>query len=165
MRTIFETTGKYIDFATKTLTQLCVATMTVIVTLQVIFRYFVGNPIFWAEELARYSLVWMTFLGAAVGLKAGLLASMDLLVTQIPPSLRKWSQALVIVLNISLLGFLFYYSIQLVGLPSLINQKSPAMGLPMSYVYMAMPLGLALMLLQSFVQLAEALAGERSGKR
>lgn len=162
--TTFETIGKYIDRAAKILTQICVAVMAVIVTLQVFFRYFLGNPIFWAEELARYSLVWMTFIGAAVGLRAGMLACMDLLVTRFSAPMRKWITALVIVLNCALLGFLLYYSIVLVGLPSLTSQKSPAMRLPMSYVYSAMPIGLALMLLQSFVQLVETLAGKKVAK-
>lgn len=162
--TALETIGRYIDQVAKTLTQICVAIMTVIVTLQVFFRYFLGNPIFWAEELARYSLVWMTFIGAAVGLRAGMLACMDLLVAQFSPPVRKWFAVLVIALNCALLGFLFYYSIELVGLPSLTSQKSPAMKLPMSYVYAAMPIGLALMLLQSFVQLVETLAGKKVAK-
>jgi TRAP-type C4-dicarboxylate transport system permease small subunit len=54
-----------------------------------------------------------------------------------------------------------YYSIVLVGIPSVTSQKSPAMRLPMAFVYAAMPIGLTLMLLQSFVQLAETLAGKK----
>lgn len=32
----------------------------------VFFRYIVGTPLVWSDELARFSLVWMIFLGAAV---------------------------------------------------------------------------------------------------
>ena len=156
-----ETIGGYIDQVAKTLTQVCVAIMAVIVTLQVIFRYFLGNPIFWAEELARYSLVWMTFIGAAVGLRAGLLACMDLLVTRFPAPVQKWIRVLAIALNCALFGFLLYYSIVLVGIPSVTSQKSPAMRLPMSYFYAAMPVGLILLLLQSFILLVETLTGKK----
>lgn len=39
--------------------------MSVSVGLGIISRYVFGAPIFWTDELARYALVWMTFLGGA----------------------------------------------------------------------------------------------------
>ena len=32
----------------------------------VFFRYVVGTPLIWSDELARFSLIWMVFLGAGV---------------------------------------------------------------------------------------------------
>ena len=106
-----------------------------------------------------------TFIGAAVGLRAGMLACMDLLVTAFPAPVQKWFRVLVIVANSALLGFLLYYSITLVALPSVTRQLSPALRLPMNYVYLAMPVGLALLLLQSFIQLVEEIfaAGKTEG--
>lgn len=39
--------------------------MTLSVGLGIVSRYIFGAPIFWTDELARYALVWMTFLGGA----------------------------------------------------------------------------------------------------
>jgi hypothetical protein len=36
--------------------------MCVCLTLQVVIRYTVGASVFWAEELARYSMVWIVYL-------------------------------------------------------------------------------------------------------
>jgi hypothetical protein len=41
-------------------------TMTVVVAVQVFFRYVLNQSLFWSEELARYLLVWLSFLGASV---------------------------------------------------------------------------------------------------
>lgn len=38
-------------------------TMSVVVAVQVFFRYALNHSLFWSEELARYILVWLTFLG------------------------------------------------------------------------------------------------------
>jgi TRAP-type C4-dicarboxylate transport system permease small subunit len=149
--------GKTLDALARRLTQLCVGVMAVVVTLQVIWRYFLGDPIVWAEELARYALVWMTFIGAAVALRAGQLACMDLVVTSLPKTAQKWVTTLVTLSNCALLGFLFYCSIQLANLPSVVSQKSPALRITMTYVYLAMPLGLGLMFLQSLLQLVAGL--------
>ena len=41
------------------------ALVIVVMTLQVISRYVFGSPIKWSEEFARYSFVWISYLGCA----------------------------------------------------------------------------------------------------
>lgn len=40
--------------------------MTVVIALQVIFRYVLNDALSWSEEVARYMMVWMTFLGIPI---------------------------------------------------------------------------------------------------
>ncbi len=146
--------GTVLDKVSRWLTQTFVAIMALIITAQVIWRYFLRNPIFWAEELARYSLVWMTFVGAAVALREGSLANMDILVSKLRPSIQKWVSIAVLLVNSSLLAFLLVFSIRLVNLPSITSQVSPAMGIPIKYAYAAMPVGLSIMLVQSLLKIS-----------
>jgi TRAP-type C4-dicarboxylate transport system permease small subunit len=37
-----------------------------LVLVQVIMRFVFGNPLTWSEELSRYLLIWLTFLGGTV---------------------------------------------------------------------------------------------------
>lgn len=39
--------------------------------VQVVSRYLFGEPLIWVEEIATYSFIWATFLGASAGLKHG----------------------------------------------------------------------------------------------
>lgn len=55
--------------AERLLAVLILAAMTAIVTLQVIFRYLLGQPLAWSEELARLLQVWLTYI--AVGTVLG----------------------------------------------------------------------------------------------
>src|SRR6185503_3281231 len=43
-----------------------IAAYTVLVLLQVFFRYVLNESLFWAEELIRYGLVWSVLIGSAV---------------------------------------------------------------------------------------------------
>ncbi|MGI6286648.1 TRAP transporter small permease [Neomoorella humiferrea] len=156
--------GQILDKLARWLVQITVAVMAITVTFQVIWRYFLKNPIIWAEELARYGLVWMTFIGAAVALKTGQLACVDLLVSKLPHRWQKGISFIVTIVNSLLLAFLLYYSIQMVNLPSVTNQKSPALRLPMNYVYLGIPLGMGLMLIQSLLQLVNSISGNEVDK-
>jgi TRAP-type C4-dicarboxylate transport system permease small subunit len=156
------TLGKLIDKIGRWLIQLVVAVMVTSVTMQVVYRYFLKNPLIWAEELARYCLVWMTFIGAAVALRSGELACVDLFINKLPMQWRKAAAYIVKGINTFLLAFLLYYSIQMIRLPGVTNQLSPALRIPMHFVYLGVPLGIGLMLFQSILQLLPA--GRRGGE-
>ena len=42
--------------------------MVAAITVQVFTRYALGRPIAWVEESATYAFIWMSFVGASVGL-------------------------------------------------------------------------------------------------
>ncbi|WP_077210645.1 TRAP transporter small permease [Bacillus dakarensis] len=112
--------------------------MVTIITAQVISRYVFGNPFTWSEELGRYTFVWMSFLGMAVGMKYGSHIALDIL----EKKLKGVSQKTIILFNnllLSVFGFLLTYSgFQLVQLGA--RQTSPSLGIPMQYVYMVIPI-------------------------
>ena len=52
--------------------------------LSVFFRYLLNSPIVWCDEIVRYSLVWMTFAGAALATRDGKHILVDVIDTVLP---------------------------------------------------------------------------------
>ena len=53
--------------------------ITLVISIGVISRYFMNSPVYWAEEVTRYSFVWATFLGAACAFRRKELVAMSVL--------------------------------------------------------------------------------------
>ena len=68
--------------------------MALLVAVQVFFRYALNHSIFWSEELARFLLIWLTFLGASVVYYRGVHASVDFFYSDWGLSSRKASWTL-----------------------------------------------------------------------
>ena len=58
--------------------------MVIIVFTQVIFRFFIQQPLSWSEEVARYVFVWIIWIGAAVVVRENGHPGMDLLTRSSP---------------------------------------------------------------------------------
>jgi TRAP-type C4-dicarboxylate transport system permease small subunit len=122
------------------------AILATVVFVAVITRYFFNLPLAWSEEVSRYSFIWATFLGAVICLREGTHLSVDLLVQRLSPLHRRRLEIVGGMLTASLLGVVLYSGIQVTQVTH--AQASPALGLPMSIVYSAVPVGAALMLLE-----------------
>ena len=69
--------------------------MAMIVAVQVFFRYVLNHSLFWSEELARYLLVWLTFLGASVAYYRGAHPGIDFFYVKMPPTIKQAARFLV----------------------------------------------------------------------
>jgi TRAP-type C4-dicarboxylate transport system permease small subunit len=117
-----------------------VAILAVSVSLQVFVRYVLQKPLFlWTEELARFVLVWMVFLGIGVGVKNDAHFAMDVL----PPLLGKRWGALLRIFNDLCMGLILIL-LMLAGLRFSyfgLFQNSPNMEILMAWVFAAIPIG------------------------
>lgn len=48
------------------------------ISLGVFFRFVLNNPLSWSDELAIYTLVWITFIGGSMGVKTQQAASLTI---------------------------------------------------------------------------------------
>lgn len=62
--------------------------VVVVMSVQVFCRYFLGDPLIWAEELCRYLLIWITFLSAGVAYQRGDIAVVQMLTAAMSPRVR-----------------------------------------------------------------------------
>ena len=129
--------------------------MALAVFLQVIFRYVLSFPLFWTEEFARYCLVWASLLGSAVAVKRGQHIAVTILVERLPSALGRTLKIMALIAVVVILAVIFWGGIQLVAITR--AQISPALRVPMSIPYLAVPVGAALMLFHTIGFLLETL--------
>lgn len=128
------------------LSVIAISVLMVVVTLaQVIFRYVIEAPLPWSEELARYCFVWIVFLGGALGLSRGVHLGVDLLVNRLPKRLRTGIAALTNAMIACFAVAIIYASMPVIDMNMF--QHSPALGVQMSWVYIAIPISMSLIAL------------------
>jgi TRAP-type C4-dicarboxylate transport system permease small subunit len=59
--------------------------LLILAIIQVLFRYMLMIPLPWTEELARFTLVWVTFLGAASVTRRKLHIAVDYFISKLSP--------------------------------------------------------------------------------
>jgi len=118
--------------------------MTVLVFLTVIYRYFLLAPISWGEELSRFLFIAVSMLGAAIATKDHAHFTITLLSKRLAPLLRTYLELAIALATTVLFCIVIREGWGLVLLNR--NQESPALGVPMSVPYVAVPVGAALML-------------------
>lgn len=120
-----------------------VTLMTIVVFLQVIFRYFLIRPLYWSEEAARYLFVWISLLGAALGVHRHAHFGMDFFFKMLPPRGQRFLALLICLLMEIVVMVLLVQGLRLVQ--KTIDQHSPAMEISMGWAYACLPVGAALM--------------------
>lgn len=84
-----------------------VAVMCVATVLQVFCRYVIDSALYWPEEVARASLVWLTFTGAAVGVRHGTHVAITAVHRRLPGRLRAVADILT-ALVIAFIGYAMF---------------------------------------------------------
>jgi TRAP-type C4-dicarboxylate transport system permease small subunit len=131
------------------------AAMSVMVFANVVLRFLTDESIEWVEELSRYLMIWLTFLGAGIVLRYGGHIGIDNLQESLPTHAKKVRLAIFIFL-LAFFVFMFYVGIRY----SLFTweQTTPVMGIPMGVVYLAMPIGSALLIVHLLIMARPYLA-------
>jgi TRAP-type C4-dicarboxylate transport system permease small subunit len=133
------------------------AVMVFDVTWQIITRFILKNPSSYTEELAGFLLIWIGLLGASYALYTKSHLGIDILTARLTGVKRQVSEVL-IYLVVLLFSFfvLVIGGIRLVNLTFTLKQISPAMGIPMGWVYMVLPLTGLLIIYYSVVFMISA---------
>jgi len=139
---------------------LCAVLLIVIVVViftNVIARYFFNAPLRGSDELSQYVFLWLSYLGALAALIRGRHYSFPNLVEMLPRIPGAVVKTLSDIIVLLMLFVLVWFGWQLVDRLSF--QTSPALGLPVYYAYVALPLTAALMAVVVCGQMINRLRG------
>jgi len=156
--TVLRSIKKVLDRSLEFLVIVVVAVLVVDVLWQVFTRFVLKNPSTWTEELAVFMLIWVSLLGAAVALNRGSHLGIDYFVGKLSPQKRLYTEifAFLCILIFSLTVMVFG-GIDLVGSTLKLEQISPALGIKVGYVYLAVPISGLFLVLYSAIGMFERL--------
>lgn len=110
--------------------------MTLTTCMNVILRYGFNSPLQWAEELSRYSFIWLTFMGAALATKRKRHIAIDSIVLMIPARLRVFGYVIIDLVILALMAVMIYYGLILM---SNADQPTATLKVPQYVVYSVVP--------------------------
>ncbi len=137
---------------------------TVVAIIQVIARYIFSNSLYWSEEIILYSLITMSFVTASMGVRYGVHISVEVLQAFLGPKLSRIFKYLSTLLGMVFAVTLIYYGWRLFINTNNMGQLSPAMQIPVAYVYLIIPISGVFMLFR-YIGLFQALLLDKEEKQ
>lgn len=124
--------------------------VTFSVCLEVILRYFLNRPQVWVIELSEYSLLYMTFLGAAWVLKSEGHVTVDLITNRLTPKSRTFCSLISFIICSLVSAVLLYYGTRVTWDYFSKGLYNPTiLEIPTAAILVIIPLGGITLLIQS----------------
>lgn len=122
------------------------------ISAQVFWRYVLNNSLIWPEEVSRYAFLWASCLGMSVGVRRGDLIAIDVLWAGRPKRVRL-IVSIVTRLLVAPLLFVFVWEGGIL-MDVVAGQRTASTQMPVSWVYLALPISSVFALLFLFEALA-----------
>ena len=152
---------RYLEKVLKFLVITALGLMLLIVFFQVISRYVFNYTPSFAEELSRYLFVWIVFLSLPLVAQTGGHMAIETITSRLSGVKLKICRILASIFTMTFLSIMTWQGIRMVMIADF--QTSPAMVIPMSWVYVVIPFGCGLMgifVLMDFIKLLQTPAAE-----
>lgn len=143
---VFHKISRWMDKAGEYLCLVMLFAMVILTGAQIICRVFF-EALAWSEELARYLLVWSSLVGASCVYRRAGHISVTVIQDLLPAKGKKAMKVLVHIICIVFFVMMIYFGFIYTGKMS--AQLSPAMRLPMGYMYAVIPVSGIMLLLQA----------------
>lgn len=152
--------NRVVDWIENILVTSLVLIATLVAITQVIARYVFNNSLYWSEELILYSLISMSFLTMGMGVRYASHISVDAVY-----AFAGLRSARILQIGAACLGLIFaaalvWYGSRLVLNTSRMGQLSPAMRIPVGYIYAVIPVAASFMVLRYLLVLRDLILGQ-----
>jgi TRAP-type C4-dicarboxylate transport system permease small subunit len=143
--------------------------MVLVIILQVFFRYILGNALAWPDEGARFLMLWMTAMIAPTAYRWGGFVSIEMIKDLLPGRVAGFLGLLLLAVSLTVLVYGFQLGLNHVKSGWLFNSSSLKLPLEfaglglvrvkLAWMYMSLPVGLALMTLVNIELCLREIAG------
>jgi len=120
----------------------------------VFYRYVLNSPIMWAEEVARYTLIWLTMFASSIAIKDRLHISLTTVVSRLSRTASLIIEMFMLLIIVGVIYIITKFSWIMVATKS-IKTYSPSIAVSMVWSHTALPVGFVLIIIQSVYVLLE----------
>jgi TRAP-type C4-dicarboxylate transport system permease small subunit len=152
---------KVLEKAEDSIVILSVALALTLCCIQVIARYVFNYPLSWPEELGRYLIILIVYVGASIALRKKSHIAVDIIPTFFPSS-RKFLDYLSTISGILFSLIIIIYGMKFVRSLMISGQIAITLKIPMFIVYSVLPLGGVLLLLHYILEITSANQGKET---
>lgn len=131
---------------------LLLVAMSGVVFGNVICRYFLDVSLGWYEEISRFLLIWIVFLGAVIALIKGDHLSIDLLLLVLSPRACRVAAVLTDMLMLAALAIMFQGAWEMAIDSLRSGWVASSVPIPYGWVYMVGPISAGLMFIQTLIK-------------
>jgi TRAP-type C4-dicarboxylate transport system permease small subunit len=131
--------------------------MTLVLFAQVVARYLFDSGLSWSEELARYTMIWVVYLGTAVVYRDNSHISVTALEESLSPKVRLYLKLFQKTVSLVFVGLIGWFASRTLELAAL--QSSPNMSIPMNYIYLVFPISSVLIIFHLGISIIDDLSG------
>lgn len=134
---------------------LCLGGMVAVVFLATFARYSQLFSTPWAEEMARYFMIWLCFVGSGAVARTGTHFSVDAVEKKLSPAGKKVFYWLQIIIISGICAWIAWYGLKICGNQIKMSRTSPSMNLPMWLVSSCVPYTAISCGVQNFIHILE----------
>lgn len=132
--------------------------MCVVLTLQVTFRYIFNTPLIWSEEVARYTFVWITMIGAGYGYRKHLHIEMTFIFNKMPANVKKIVQVAINIVSIVAFSYIIPESVTFMKSQHVLSATT--FNMPLSVLFAAAPIGISYLVIRIIIDTYYVIIGK-----
>ncbi len=148
-----------LTYALEYLVGALLATMAAALLLEVVLRFVFEISLPWTSEFARYAMIWITFVGAALAIKERSHIQINFFVRLLPKSIERYGYIAVNLILIAFVVVLLKNSIITVQTEMMV--QTAAMNIPFGYIVLSLPLAGVFMIFYLLMDIKALLNNEQ----
>lgn len=155
---------KVLDYFEEVLLFIAFLAITIITFANVVSRNLAGVSLSFTEEITINLLVLITFLGSAIGVRKYAHLGFTLLFDKGNKAIRLFIVFFAGLMSLALFGVLAWYGWEMVSFQMMMNQTTPALGMPQWILSLALPLGAFMCFIRTIQVMIEEAKAVLAGK-
>ncbi len=140
---------------------ICMGVMVAVIGMQVFNRYVLGSSLVWSEELGRFLFIWAVWVGCSLAMRSDRHLRVTALAEFSGPRVRFALDVFAQLATLVFCGFAVVWGVQMISFLMRTGQEAPALEVPIYWVYLALPIGMALMGIRCLQNLYALFTGQR----